>query len=131
VDGPKGAVWQGWPLHMQLHCERGAGGRWELAIALAVEPPCATAVALITDTCEAVAAGGGTSITDTCAPSLYTRDNTSWCDKAFFGLGNAGGGAGPPKDWAGVEAALRAKRLVHGGRGAAHLKLRCTVSRLE
>jgi hypothetical protein len=34
-----------------------------------------------------------------------------------------------------VEAALRAAQVVHGGRGggggAAHLKLRCTVSRLE
>jgi hypothetical protein len=133
VAGPKGVVWQGWPLYLQLHCGRGASSDLTLEPSLAVEPPCRTAGALIGYTLEAAAAsGGGGGITSRLKLQLFSAGITVWRSSNFFGLGKAGGNAGPPKDWAGVEAALRAKRLVHGGRGgAAHLKLRCTVTRLE
>jgi hypothetical protein len=138
VDGPKDAVWQGWPLNLQMHCRRTASDHVELWFSLTVEPPLSAAGALIEHTFEAVAASGGGGVTASSNPCLFTFTNKSWtADGDFFGLGKAGGdgNAGPPKEWAGVEAALRAKRLVHGGGDeegeAAHLKLRCTVTRLE
>jgi hypothetical protein len=135
LDGPKGVVWQGWPLHLRLGCRRSASGSVELRFSLAAEPPCSAAGASIEHALEALAASGGTSITCTPKPGLYTAGDKSWGPRDFFVLGAGGDGGGPPKDWAGVEAALRAKRLVHGGRGggggAAHLKLRCKVTRLE
>jgi hypothetical protein len=131
VVGPKGVVWQGWPLYLKMDSERTASGDLMLEPSLAVELPCKTAGALIEFALEAVAAGGRSVTARTPKPCLVTIDSTSWGWENFFGLDKAGGGAGPPKDWAGVEAALRAQRLVHGDGGAAHLKLRCKVTRLE
>jgi hypothetical protein len=134
VYGPKGVVWQGWPLQIEFDCTRDASGGVTLRFFLGVEPPCTDAVALIESTLEAVAAAGGSGIAESSGACLFTSARKMWCWCDFFGLSEPGDAAdgGPPKDWAGVEAALRAQRLVHGGSGsAAHLKLRCTVSRLE
>jgi hypothetical protein len=135
IDGPQGAVWQGWPLHLDLEFERSASGGVTLGVCLVALPPCRVAGALIETSIEAVAVGGGINITSAPAPCLYTAADESWGWTDMFDLGDVGdegdGGAAPPKDWAGVEAALRAKGFVHGEGGAAHLKLRCTVTRLE
>jgi hypothetical protein len=133
IDGPKGVVWQGWPLHFKLECKRSASGVVMLGVRLAALPPGRVAVALIRFSLEAVAAGGGNGTRFGSAAYLYTAAEEGWGDYDFFELdGEGADNAAAPKDWAGVEAALRAKRLVHGGRGsAAHLNLRCMVTRLE
>jgi hypothetical protein len=130
--GPEGVIWQGWPLYLQLQSKRSASGDLMLLPGLAVELPCRTAGALIGYTLEAAAASGGGGITSRLKLRLFSAGVTSWRIPNFFGRGQAGG-AGPPKDWAGVEAALRAKRLVHddGDGDGAHLKLRCTVTQLQ
>jgi hypothetical protein len=133
LDGPKGTVWQGWPLHLWMQCRRSASAGVTVGVYLTVELPCSAAGALIENTLEAVAAGGGSAITRTGTPCLHSALSKSWGYTDLFSLGisSSGGGAGPPKDWAGVEAALRAQRLVHGEGGAAHLMLRCALMRLE
>jgi hypothetical protein len=134
--GPKGVVWQGWPLYLKLQCNRSASGCVALGFYLAVKPPCSAGGALIQWSFEAVAADSGSGIRFAPSSFLYTAADKTWGASDFFSLRKAGrdGDAAPPKDWPGVEAALRAKRLVHGGSsgaGAAHVKLRCMVWRLE
>jgi hypothetical protein len=131
IDGPKGVVWQGWPLHLRIDCERSACGGLTLGFYLAAKKPCRKAGALIEFSLEAMAVGGGGALS---RPSLCLFSLADFVGvDDFFGLAKAGGGDGSarlPADWAGVEAALRAQRLVHGDGDAAHLKLRSEVTRL-
>jgi hypothetical protein len=133
IDGPKGVVWQGWPLFVQMYCDRSARGGVTLGLYLTVELPCQAAGALVEHTFEAVAVEGGNGITTSVDLTPLTLITREWGSPDFFHLGKASGdgNTAPPKDWAGMEAALRAKGLVHGEGEAAHLKLRCKVTRLE
>jgi hypothetical protein len=156
IDGPKGVVWQGWPLYLQMDCKRGVSGGLTLGAFLAVKLPCRTAGALIERSFEAVAVNGGRGIRSSTEQCVYTGGLVSCGKGNFFRLGKSGGGGGGsdddsddddddsdededsdnvgaalPKDWAGIEAALRAKGLVHGEGGDAHLKLRCKVVQLD
>jgi hypothetical protein len=127
-------VWQGWPLYLQVNCKRGASGGLTLGLYLAIQPPCRTAGALIHSSLKAVAVNGGSGITGGHGACPYTGENVSWGLGDFFALADAGddgSDAAAPKDWAGVVAALSARRLVHSDSVEAHVKLRCTVTRLE
>jgi hypothetical protein len=127
--------WQGWGLRPVMDCRRSASGGVTLGLYLAVEPPCSTAGALIERSFEAIGADGGSGIKFGPSPCLYAAgiNPRDWAD--FLGLDTAGGGgdngAGPPKDWAGIEAALRAAGVVHGEGRAARIELRCEVTRIE
>jgi hypothetical protein len=131
VEGPEAVVWQGWTMRLGMKAFRGADGGVKLQLYMSIdEPPGPRAGGLIERTIEVAAASGGAAVRRS-GTVVYTANDERWGHTDLFGLSKAGGDAGPPKDWAGVEAALRAQQLVHGDGDAAHLKLRCTITRVE